>query len=270
LWNGVLSNTPGSVAGFYCSAIGVQVTNVEAQDNYCDGFYLNQHDATWTGLNSNNNGRLSGDDTKSSRIGSNYKFGSNIVRGTFQGTSFNHEGSGIGSDGFYATEYPYSLNTSSLTQFASFQLSYDETKVNQPPANPRKTFVSNQLLDYSVYTFDNSETFVDMNPFSMTPASGTKTVRFFRTTEATGTSRIIVNSPGTASSQHIINANSDATFCRVAGSLGAGHETTGGLWNTGHLQLGPYHLWIDNTGRLRVKSTAPTSATDGTVVGTQV
>lgn len=36
------------------------------------------------------------------------------------------------------------------------------------------------------------------------------------------------------------------------------------------MKLGSYHLWVDNTGRLRIKSgTYPTSSTDGTVVGTQ-
>ena len=30
-----------------------------------------------------------------------------------------------------------------------------------------------------------------------------------------------------------------------------------------------YYLWVDTTGRLRIKSSAPTSATDGTIVGTQ-
>lgn len=35
------------------------------------------------------------------------------------------------------------------------------------------------------------------------------------------------------------------------------------------LRLGTYYLWVDGTGRLRIKSSRPTSATDGTVVGTQ-
>jgi hypothetical protein len=43
----------------------------------------------------------------------------------------------------------------------------------------------------------------------------------------------------------------------------------GGAWNSTHIILGAYHLWIDATGRLRVKSSAPVSDTDGTVVGTQ-
>jgi len=43
-------------------------------------------------------------------------------------------------------------------------------------------------------------------------------------------------------------------------------------WNGAHLVFGNssgYHLWVDNSGRLRIKSGAPTSTTDGTVVGTQ-
>lgn len=45
--------------------------------------------------------------------------------------------------------------------------------------------------------------------------------------------------------------------------------STTALWNEGHMTLGSYHLWIDASGRLRIKSSAPTSDTDGTVVGTQ-
>lgn len=42
-----------------------------------------------------------------------------------------------------------------------------------------------------------------------------------------------------------------------------------GSWNAGHVLLGAYHLWVDGSGRLRIKSSAPASDTDGTVVGTQ-
>ncbi len=41
-----------------------------------------------------------------------------------------------------------------------------------------------------------------------------------------------------------------------------------GAYNGAHLVLGTYHLWI-SSGKLYIKSGAPTSATDGTVVGTQ-
>jgi hypothetical protein len=43
---------------------------------------------------------------------------------------------------------------------------------------------------------------------------------------------------------------------------------TGG-YNNGHLLLGNYHLWVDASGRLRIKSSSPTSEGDGTIVGTQ-
>lgn len=43
----------------------------------------------------------------------------------------------------------------------------------------------------------------------------------------------------------------------------------GGSWNTAHIVMGIYHIWIDSSGRLRIKNAAPASDTDGTVVGTQ-
>lgn len=42
-----------------------------------------------------------------------------------------------------------------------------------------------------------------------------------------------------------------------------------GTWNGAHNVLGSYHLWVDTTGRLRIKNGAPSSETDGTVVGSQ-
>lgn len=88
-----------------------------------------------------------------------------------------------------------------------------------------------------------------------------------------------------------INNMLTANVLPVAGGLkqqnilipGSNDNTLGGLrlysdgvvgtedyaWNASHLRLGGYHLWIDGTGRLRIKSSAPTGDTDGIVVGTQ-
>lgn len=49
----------------------------------------------------------------------------------------------------------------------------------------------------------------------------------------------------------------------------SGFGLSGGTWNTPHLLLGSFHLWVDNSGRLRIKLNAPSSPTDGTVVGAQ-
>lgn len=46
-------------------------------------------------------------------------------------------------------------------------------------------------------------------------------------------------------------------------------NATGG-WNNGHLLLGAHHIWVDATGKARIKNGAPISDTDGTVIGTQV
>lgn len=40
-------------------------------------------------------------------------------------------------------------------------------------------------------------------------------------------------------------------------------------WSNAHFVMGVYHLWVDASGKLRIKGSAPTSDTDGTVVGTQ-
>lgn len=56
--------------------------------------------------------------------------------------------------------------------------------------------------------------------------------------------------------------NFDATSYQFAGASGAtGYQKP--------LYLGAFALWVDSTGDLRIKSGAPTSDTDGTVVGTQ-
>ena len=48
------------------------------------------------------------------------------------------------------------------------------------------------------------------------------------------------------------------------------HEAFASNWDFGgKLQLGNYYLWVDSSGRLRIKNGVPTSDTDGTVVGTQ-
>lgn len=43
----------------------------------------------------------------------------------------------------------------------------------------------------------------------------------------------------------------------------------GSSWNTQHLVMAGYHLWVDGSGVLRIKNGQPTSGTDGTVVGSQ-
>lgn len=47
------------------------------------------------------------------------------------------------------------------------------------------------------------------------------------------------------------------------------NNLTGSTWNGPHPVLGSTHIWVDVTGDLRIKASAPTSDLDGTVIGTQ-
>jgi hypothetical protein len=70
-----------------------------------------------------------------------------------------------------------------------------------------------------------------------------------------------------------------ATQCQIDNNTGnlvlnpaAGKYVKAGdaAWNGKPFCLGAYYLWVDGTGRLRIKNGAPANDTDGTVVGTQV
>lgn len=82
--------------------------------------------------------------------------------------------------------------------------------------------------------------------------------------------------------------DSDSGNLRLTSNLGQRYVTTNGSFSwtasatgyvfngasgaTGYtkpIYVGSYALWVDSTGDLRIKSGAPTSDTDGTVVGTQ-
>lgn len=43
-------------------------------------------------------------------------------------------------------------------------------------------------------------------------------------------------------------------------------KMTGGSFTNGHLVLGQYHIWVDPTGKLRIKNGIPTYSTDGNLV----
>ena len=70
----------------------------------------------------------------------------------------------------------------------------------------------------------------------------------------------------------IFGENNDKTL-RSYGSRvryeGSDFEIANGGYNTGHLILGDSHIWVDETGNLRVKKGEPTSDTDGKIITTE-
>ena len=61
----------------------------------------------------------------------------------------------------------------------------------------------------------------------------------------------------------------DTRFARKSagvGGMGTGqHFQLDGTWDGGHFLMGNYHMWIDGTGKPRLKNGAPTSDTDGVI-----
>ena len=58
-----------------------------------------------------------------------------------------------------------------------------------------------------------------------------------------------------------------ATCAVLDSSLG--FQVWDSAWNGRHLRIGSYHFWVDAAGKFRIKSSAPTGDTDGTIIGTQ-
>lgn len=91
--------------------------------------------------------------------------------------------------------------------------------------------------------------------------TGQHDVEFFTggAAKVTGYAVTIGIGDGSANACHRLNAG---------GNVEIGRNAAGG-WSDPHTTVGPYHLWVDTSGRLRIKNGAPTSDTDGTVVGAQ-
>jgi hypothetical protein len=70
--------------------------------------------------------------------------------------------------------------------------------------------------------------------------------------------------------QHVIRDQTNTIDLINAQTTAKTIKIGDGAWNGYRMLLGTYQFWVDSSGRLRIKSSAPTSDTDGTVVGTQV
>jgi hypothetical protein len=59
------------------------------------------------------------------------------------------------------------------------------------------------------------------------------------------------------------------TFANGDVTLTTGNVVVGGAWDSGHIVMGSNHIWTDGAGKARIKSGAPASDTDGTIIGAQ-
>lgn len=87
---------------------------------------------------------------------------------------------------------------------------------------------------------------------------------------ATGTSpsHTLNTAPLSGLTNYILSIRNNGATKATFNSEG-GLSISGGAFDGGHLSLGNYHLWIDTSGKLRIKNGIPASATDGALFVTQ-
>jgi hypothetical protein len=125
---------------------------------------------------------------------------------------------------------------------------------------------------------------VNHNIFNSQTWHGISSALSFDSTSATGISvdplgEIKASRNGAAAAQFQRNGGNGAIqeFWRtntkvgevVVNAAGTQYGSASADWLQPPLKLGNYYLWVDSSGRLRIKDGEPTSGTDGTVVGAQ-
>jgi len=261
IWNGRVDKTYGNLREQGSYNI---FNNVEAQDSYTDGILILGNNPMFINVSSNRNGYLSvGSEDQSTRAHADIRIGSTASAITFIGKVYSYA-TGVGSDGFWTTEYPYYFNSFSLSQITNWLVEFSPAKYNSAPNLHVDKLVQGALSEFEAFSTDGSNSFLDIGVNSLDGA-GDCVVRFFRNNDTSGTSKLFIYEAGTAHIQHQLNSSGNSLLNQREGNTIIGD----GVWNGQHLRLGTYHFWVDASERLRIKDSSPTSDTDGTIVGTQ-
>lgn len=265
IWNGRTDKTWGGLREQGTRNVFI---GGEAQDNYCDGILILGSHPMFSGCVSNTNGYLAvGSEDQSTEEHADIRIGSSAVGVHFDGSVYTYK-TAVGTDGLWTTQWPYYFNAYADAQIAYWNVAFDATTYNERPNVHLAAKTIGNILHVGGFASGGTASFYDLSP-SSEDGSGTATIRLFRNTKSTDTAVWQLYQPGTANVQHRLGGLTDTLLNQLGGNVIVGNSTTGGAWNTGHLRLGPYRLWVDSTGDLRIKGSAPTSDTDGTVVGTQ-
>lgn len=266
IWNGRTNNTYGGLREQGTRNVFV---NVEAQDNYTDGILILGNSPRFVGCSSNTNGYMAlGDEGRSSGKHADIRVGSSANNISFSGAVYSYK-TKVGTDGLWTTKWPYYFNAYNSGQILEWDVMFDQTKYNASPNYSLHQLIKGTLGDIEIFSSNGVDTYLDVNPKSLTGV-GNKIMRNWRNSDITGNCTESWYVPGTAAEQHRVTGAGDTLLNQSIGNVVVGNASAGGTWNSGHLRLGIHHLWIDDSGRLRTKKSAPTSDTDGTVIGSQL
>lgn len=96
------------------------------------------------------------------------------------------------------------------------------------------------------------------------------------TEDARTRANVVLDNLGGTLGDYVVNTSAPVSQIRHIAQAGNQESVKnqslyvdGAAWNGSKVILGSHNLWVDGAGRLRIKSGAPTSDTDGTVIGTQ-
>lgn len=208
-------------------------------------------------------------------------FGTNAV--TPEGTGFNITGgssTAVTMNNCYAQDLEYAVESDVNELLTGFNFRYSNCTNEFDGAQPlawlgQNSFSSIQdssdtywqnfrvgnLGNYPVYFSRNTQDTQEFLSISMNDNDLTFT---YNQDETSGTHDIFWNlDTGTGNT-----SDSSFMYQREGNDIG-GFMYDATITNTAALRIGAYYLWVDSTGDLRIKSSAPTSDTDGDVVGSQ-
>lgn len=260
IWNGRTDNTYGGLReqGSYNT-----FHQGESQDNYTDGIQILGTGPEFKGCSANTNGYLAvGSEGFSSGIHADVRVGSTASRIKFSGEVHTYK-LAVGTDGLWTTQWPYYFNSYAAAQIDTWDIKYNPATYNERPNINVEFRINKNTIAAGSLASSNTQTYYDVSP-STEAGTGDAIVRLFRTTLAT-VAKMEIHIPNTATVNHRINGGGEAAFCLNAGDVQLGN----GAWNGQRTRLGNYYFWVDASARLRIKNGAPTSDTDGTIVGTQ-
>jgi hypothetical protein len=260
IWSGSGNNT---LANIYVQGGDHKFVAVEAQDGYCDGFSVGGVRHSFVGCASNRNGySAEGAEGVSSRIHTDLRIRTSSV-GTKIDMRVYTYATTVGTDGFWTTEWPYYFDGFSQGQIDFFNVKYDATTYNTAPPTYAFAAVVNNITNISGQKTGTGDVLNDISPIAQ-GGVGNQIIRLFRSSVAGLAARLDIHIPGTTTINHQLTSSA-AVLCNSVGDTIIGN----GGWDGRRLRLGVYFLWVDASGRLRIKDSTPTSDTDGTIVGTQ-
>lgn len=275
IWNGM---TDPSLGGLREQGSNNSYVQVESQDNYCDGILVLGIDADFDACSSNTNGRLSpATGNTTSGVHADWRFGgAGTITYSLKGCiAFSYQ-TAPGPGGQYIGQYAYYFNGSTAGA-RTFDLTVlTPTRYNAAPNIQFNRAISNQVGEQSIQSSNGADAVWDSTPKSPN-GLGSVLLRLFRQATANLPAALQIMKPGTTTVAHSFDAlggNVSLAQTRDAGTDRAvvliGSTTAADGWKTPTRNGGGY-WWISAAGKAMVKAgaTAPTSDTDGQVVGTQ-